>query len=120
MSFSPFHPELAVASRGQVEFWSTSSWRRTRTATNFFGIPHIGVIYPPDARSIWLIKGVDSGGLYDWETLAPLLLLPNGILPLAVDSSGRYLAVSKDAQRLQVWDMIALRRELKGLGLDWQ
>jgi hypothetical protein len=29
-NFSPLQDEVAIASRGQVEFWSTTSWQRTR------------------------------------------------------------------------------------------
>src|SRR6185503_5301743 len=34
-NFSPSGDELAVASNGQVEFWSTKDWQPTRAATNF-------------------------------------------------------------------------------------
>jgi fructose-1,6-bisphosphatase/inositol monophosphatase family enzyme len=40
-------------------------------------------------------------------------------LPLAVSADGRYLAVSVEAQRLQVWDLAALREQFRALGLDW-
>jgi WD40 repeat protein len=120
VNFSPSRDEIAVASRGQVEFWSTTSWERTRAAANFIGIPHVGMLFEPDGRSIWLVKDYQAAGLYQSQTLEPLLFLPNGMLPLAVGPDGRYLAVSVDAQRLQVWDLVALRGQLRELGLDWK
>ncbi|MCI0533665.1 MAG: hypothetical protein L0Z50_00405, partial [Verrucomicrobiales bacterium] len=119
-SFSPVQDEVAVASRGQVEFWSTTSWERTRAITDFIGIPHVGMLFGPDGRSLWLVKDYRSAGLYQSQTLEPLLFLPSGMLPLALDADGRYLAASVDAQRVQVWDLMALRRQLRALGLDWQ
>ena len=41
------------------------------------------------------------------------------MLPLALSPDGRHLAVSLDAQRLQVWDLAEVRRQLDELGLDW-
>ena len=46
-------------------------------------------------------------------------MLPTGMLPLALSPDGRLLAVSVDAQRLQLWDLAALREEFRKIGLDW-
>jgi WD40 repeat protein len=114
-SFSPLGNEVAISSsRAGVEFWSTSSWRRTRTLTNFMRL-----LYPADGLSLWLTKDRRTAGLYDARTLEPLLMLPSGMLPLALSPDGRRLAVSVDAQRLQLWDLAALREEFQNLGLDW-
>ena len=114
--FSPRGDELAVcSSRGGVEFWSTRTWERTRVLTNFTRI-----LFAPDARTVWLRKDLRSAGLYDVRTLEPLLLLPTGMLPLAASPDGRHLAVSVDARRLQVWDMVEVHKQLRELGLDWE
>jgi fructose-1,6-bisphosphatase/inositol monophosphatase family enzyme len=42
------------------------------------------------------------------------------MLPLAISADGRHLAVSVEAQRVQVWDLAALRLRLRELGLDWE
>jgi hypothetical protein len=77
------------------------------------------VLYTQDGSGLWLLKDHRTAGLYDPRTLEPLLLLPSGMLPLAVSPDGRRLAVSVDAQRLEVWDLVALREEFAKLGLDW-
>ncbi len=113
--FSPLGDEVAItSSRAGAEFWSMTTWERTRALTNF-----IRVLYTPDARALWLTKDQRTAGLYDARTLEPLLMLPTGMLPLALSPDGRRMAVSVDAQRLQVWDMAALRGQFRELGLDW-
>jgi WD40 repeat protein/predicted Ser/Thr protein kinase len=113
--FSPQGNEVAItSSRAGTEFWSTATWERTRALTNF-----IRVLYPPDSRTLWLTKDWRTAGLYDARTYEPLLLLPTGMIPLALGSDGRHMAVSLDAQRLQVWDLVELRNQLTALGLDW-
>jgi len=113
-AFSPLGNEVALASRWCVDFWSTRTWERTHTLTNFSR-----VLYTPDARTLWLTKDYRAAGLYNALTLEPLLMLPSGMLPLALSPDGRQLAISLDMRRLQVWDLSALRAELATLALDW-
>ena len=113
--FSPAGGEVALYSSRGIELWSTDTWERTRALTNFTR----PFLYAPDGRSLWLTKDLRAAGLYDARTLEPRLLLPTGMLPLAVSPDGRHLAVSVEAQRLQVWDMAALRQQFRELGLDW-
>jgi WD40 repeat protein/predicted Ser/Thr protein kinase len=113
--FSPLGDEVAISSstRG-LEFWNTANWKRTRALTNF-----VSILYAPDARSFWLAKDLRTAGLYDARTLEPWLSLPTGMVPLALSPDGRHIAVSVNAQRLQVWDLVEVRRQLRALGLDW-
>jgi WD40 repeat protein len=111
--FSPQGDELAICAGG-AEFWSTATWQKTRSVTNVSRL-----FYSPDARSLWVAKGFRTGGLHDRQTLELLLPLPTGTLPLAVSPDGRRLAVSVDLRRLQVWDLVELRQQLRELGLDW-
>jgi WD40 repeat protein len=118
-SFSPAHAELGVGSRGRLEFWNTETWERTRSVTNFLGIPYIGMLYEPDGRTVWLVKDTRTAGLYDLRSLEPILFLPTGMVPLALSPDGNQLAVSVDAQRLALWDLEVLRQHFRDLGLDW-
>lgn len=77
--FSPLGDEVAVACRKGVEFWSTATWQRKRHLTNFNGI-----LYSPDARTLWLSKEYSTAGLYDARTAEPLLPLPPNTRPLAL------------------------------------
>jgi WD40 repeat protein len=113
-TFSPLGDEVALMSRRRVDFWSTATWQCTRTLTNF-----MGVLYSPDARTLWLTKDPLTAGLYDARTVTPLLPLPAGMLPLAISPDGRRLAVSVDARRLQLWDLTEAQNQLRELGMDW-
>ncbi|MBL9169186.1 MAG: protein kinase [Verrucomicrobiales bacterium] len=113
--FSPAGDEVSLYSTRGVELWNTKEWRRTQVLTNF-GRPFL---YTKDGRSLWLTKGLQEAGLYDKSTLKPRLLLPTGMLPLAASADGRQLAVSIDAQRLQLWDLTVLDEQLRTLGLGW-
>jgi WD40 repeat protein len=114
-TFSPLGDEVAISSKSAgVEFWNTTTWLHSRTLTNFMRL-----LYSADARSFWLTKDFRTAGLYDARTLEPLLMLPTGILPLALSPDGRRLAVSVDAQRLQLWDLAAFREEFRKIGLNW-
>jgi WD40 repeat protein len=113
--FSPRGDEVAVSTPSAVEIWSTATWQRTGELTNFMGI-----LFTPDPRYLWLTTDFRSAGLYDIRTKAPLLPLPVGTLPLALSPDGRYLAVSVEARRLQVWDLVEVRQRFRELGIDWR
>jgi WD40 repeat protein len=115
--FSPRGDEVAIESHrpeNLVTLWNTRTWEQTRVLTNVSR-----VLYTPNASTIWLTEGWRKGGLYDARTLEPMLLLPLDMFPLALSPDGERVAVSVDAQRLQLWDLAALRLHLRALRLDW-
>jgi hypothetical protein len=112
--FSPQGDELAVSTRSGLQLWSTKTWKCTQELPDFRGI-----LYASDGRALWLTKDYRTAGLFDARTLQPLLPLPAGMLPLALSSDGRFLAVNVDSRKLQVWDVTEVRRQLGSLGLDW-
>jgi hypothetical protein len=85
--FSPLGDEVAVGSRAAVEFWSTTTWQRTREITNF-----VDIVFAQDGRGWWLTRDFRSAALYDARTLEALLPLPTGTLPLALSPVSRHLA----------------------------
>jgi WD40 repeat protein len=113
--FSPLGDEVAVGNLKGVEFWSTTTWQRTRHLTNF-----TGVLYSPDARTYWLSKDYSTAGLYDAGTVEPLLTLPPNTRPLALSPDGRYLITIVNSRRIQLWDLNEARNQLRAIGLDWQ
>ena len=113
--FSPKRDEVAVATRGGIEFWSTTNWQRTCEIPSF-----VDVLYSPDGHGLWLTKDYRTAGLYDAATFQLLLPLPTGMLPLMLSPDGRQLVVSLDQRRLQLWDLTEVRNQLQQFGLDWQ
>lgn len=108
-AFSPDSTELvtAISSRQRLDFWSTATWQRTRTVSGFRAI-----LFTPEPDTAWLSKDYSDGGLYDLRTLQPLILLPIGMVPLALSADGKQLAVAVDNRRLQVWNIAAVRAQL--------
>jgi hypothetical protein len=114
VEFSPGSDEIAVATTERIELWSTSNWKRTGE------IPHFRELrYARGGSAWWLTADFRSAGLFDAESREPLLPLPTGMLPLAVSRNGRFLAVSVDGRRLQVWDLVQLHKSFQELGIDW-
>jgi WD40 repeat protein len=113
--FSPRGDELAVGTATGVEFWSTTTWQRTRQLTNFNS-----VLYSPDGRTFWLSSGLRAAGLYDARTTELLLPLPANTIPLALSPDRRHLAASLNARHIQVWDLAEVRQRLREFGLDWE
>ena len=93
----------------------TATWQRIRHLTNFNGI-----LYSPDAQTLWLSTGYSSAGLYDARTVEPLLPLPPNTRPLALSPDGHYLATSVSSRRIQLWDLSEARNQMRAIGLDWQ
>jgi WD40 repeat protein len=116
--FAPKDDELTVMNRGGIEWWDTATWRRKRREA---GTPVSGsyVLYAPDGRSFWRVTNFRDAGLYERDSLQPIVALPPNVLPLAWSSDGRHLAVGVEDQRVQLWDLMDLRSRLRELGLDW-
>jgi len=112
VSFSPLRHEVASVSRNTVEFWNLSTGERTRVLSN---CSH--VVFAPDGRHAWMRLN-RVAGLYHLDTLQPVSQLPGDTAPLALSPDGRRLAVSVESRRLQVWDLVEMRRQLRELGIE--
>lgn len=116
--FSPSDDELVMATASGVSFVDARDWKTQRRLPAALD-RRARVLFAPDGRSFWLAHDARTAALYDTRTLALVLPLTPGVLPLAVSPDGNRLLVSIDSRRLQLWDWAALRRELEELGLGW-
>jgi WD40 repeat protein len=116
--FSPSDDELAIATATGVSLVNTRDWKTQRRLPAALD-RRARVLFAPDGRSFWLAHDARTAALHDTRTLALLLPLTPGVLPLAISPDGSQLLVSIDSRRLQLWDWAALRRELEELGLGW-
>jgi len=71
----------------------------------------------PNGRGVWLSGAPALVGLYDRRTLEPQLFLPTEMVPMAISSDSRHLAVSVNDQFVQVWDLAGLRQHFRELGI---
>ena len=117
-AFAPGDGELAIATASGLTFVDSRDWKTQRRLPAALE-RRARIVFAPDGRSFWLAHDARTAALHDTRTFELLLPLAPGILPLAVSADGNQLLVSIDGRRLQLWDWLALRRELEGLGLGW-
>jgi WD40 repeat protein len=117
-AFAPGDGELAIATASGLTFVDARDWKTQRRLPVALD-RRVRILFAPDGRSFWLAHDARTAALYDARTLALLLPLVPGVLPLGVSPDGNQLLVSLDSRRLQLWDWAMLRRELEELGLGW-
>jgi serine/threonine protein kinase/WD40 repeat protein len=117
-AFTPRGNELAVATRAGVDFYDSTAWNRTRSLPMRMDT-YANVIFAPDGETVWISSDARSAALYRLRDLKILLPLPVDTLPLAISPDARYLAVSVESRRLQLWDLQEVMKQLRDLGLDW-
>jgi WD40 repeat protein len=117
-AFAPLSDELAVATYTSVSFLDTNHWEPQRRFSIALD-PNAQIIFMPDGAAFWLIQNARTAALRKTANFETLLSLPAGTIPLAVSPGGRQLAVSVDAQRVQMWDLQEVRERFRELGIDW-
>jgi WD40 repeat protein len=117
--FSPAGDELTVINRAGVEQWDTATWR-LKSRQPGSPVSDSYIIYTPDGTGVWRVTNFRDTGLFNRNSMKPILPLPPNVIPLAVSHDGRHLAVSVDDQRVQIWDLTQLREQLRSMSLDWR
>src|SRR5262249_39321295 len=85
----------------------------------------LNVAFTPDSRLLALSKGDEPGyvRLVRPDSGAELVRLFTAdhtrIHPLGFTADGRRLCALGENNQLYVWDLACIRRQLRGLGLDW-
>ena len=117
-AFTPRGDQLAVATRTGVDFYDSITWDRTRSLPMRMDT-YANFIFAPDGETVWINSDARRAALYRLRDLKILLPLPVDTLPLAISPDARYLAVSVESRRLQLWDLMEVRKQLRDVGLDW-
>jgi WD40 repeat protein len=118
-AFTSRSDELAVCNLNSVTFLDTNRWEIQRRFPVSLA-PNVRIIFMPGDDSFWLVRDGRTAALHDTRTFETLLPLPVGTVPLAVSPDGHHLAVRVEGERLQLWDLRDLRKQLGELGLDWK
>ena len=125
LQFSPDSQFLAATPEG-VTLWRTSDWRRTSQLHAQGTTPAgLGIAFSPDSRilAIGQVNGVvalvDPRTGAEWARLSRRDLDIASVMSFTPDQ--RWLITSSVDHRspAHVWDLVALRRELRNRGLDW-
>jgi WD40 repeat protein len=110
--------ELAVCTYASVSFLDINRWEVQRHFPVSLDLS-ARIIPMPDGDSFWLVRDARTAALHDTRTFEILLPLPSGTLPIAVSPNERQLVVSVNGDRLQLWDLPEMRKQLREKDLDW-
>jgi hypothetical protein len=122
VAFSPDGRWLGVGGAGRYRFYHTGSWAPGAAVEHGDEEGRMPVVFHPGSkiaaitnktRTAARLVAVESGAvLASLEPPEPL-----GIYALSFSPDGRHLAVSQADQRVQIWDLAAIRRALEDRGL---
>ena len=124
LAVSPDAQTLATATAGELVLWNTATWEpRRRISTGLpAGVP-VPVAFSPDGALLAVAATRREIALLDARTGEPLATLtpplPLNLVTMRFSADGRHLAAQTLGPVIQVWDLRALRAELRALGLDW-
>jgi len=104
---------------GQFESWDFLTGERQDSFDNFGSW---NVVLSP--RHSWFVTSNFAGAaLFDWRTGSLLARFPppaDDIFCSAWSADGNRLAFTLANGQIQIWDVEGLRRQLDGIGLDWE
>ena len=118
VTFSPAGDVLVVASPPFFRLYEVGSWRLLRTIA-VEGSGQREVAFSPDGQILALSATPSRVRLIRPSTGEELATIP-GASALCFSDDGRWLVTTTDGTfTVQAWDLHEVRRELKGMGLDW-
>jgi WD40 repeat protein len=118
VTFSPAGDVLVVASPPFFRLYEVGSWRLLRTVA-VEGSGQREVAFSPDGQMLALSATPSRVRLIRHSTGEELATLP-GASALCFSDDGRWLVTTTDGTfTVQAWDLHEVRRELRGMGLDW-
>jgi WD40 repeat protein len=121
-AFSPDGSILATASQSSYTLLDTRGWKELKSVPWSSHLPG-QVDFSPDGRLLATIAANHVVRLLDPKTGGEIATLtpPEQLLISGVRFSpgGTHLAAITEPNRVYLWDLRAIRRQLRGMGLDW-
>jgi len=124
VAFSPDSKTLATCAALEYCFWDTGTWRARHRAIVRKGSNTPGpIVFSRDGKLLALaptrrlIKLLDPQTGAEFASLTPPIA--QNMRWLAISQDSGQLAAVTDSGSIQLWDLRALRAELKTLRLDW-
>jgi signal transduction histidine kinase len=124
VAFSPDNRWLVVGTAASYRFHRLGTWEVEREISRA-GTPGVPppVAFSHDGRLVALCRDAATPELVDGETGEPWLRLTaprsRNVRLLRFSPDDRWLAAGTGGGAVQVWDLQALRAEMKKFGLDW-
>ena len=124
LAVSPDGHTLATATASELVLWDTATWQpRRRIASGMTSVVPVPVAFSPDGALVAVAATRQEIHLLDAHSGDPLATLtpplPLNLVTMRFSADGRHLAAQTLGPVIQVWDLQALRSELRTLGLDW-
>ncbi len=123
VAFSPDSRWLGVGGNARYRFFRTGSWTPGAEVKDGEYVAEMPLAFHPSSRVAAVLDSSQSiARIVDVETGAVLAQLDapdqSAIHSLVFSPEGRYLAVPKSDQRVDLWDLSSIRCRLEELGLD--
>lgn len=124
LAVSPDARTLATATGNELVLWDSTTWepRRRMTSGLHSGVP-VPVVFSRDGLLLAVALTRQEIHLLDAHTGDPLAILtppfPVEHVALAFSADGRHLAARIEGPVIHLWDLHALRSELRAIGLNW-
>jgi signal transduction histidine kinase len=125
VQFSPDGRWLVLAGPHDCRVWKTSDWTEAWKLPGDPGAPSYGgaAAFSPDGSQLALVTSTRSASLVETATGRRLTVLESPaaspLNALRWTADGHSLVCATRENSLDVWHPEAMRRELMGLGLDW-
>lgn len=124
LAFFPNGDHLAfVGERGTVDVWSVSTGRRVMTIGRPGQFENNFIALTEDGRRLAVEESAGTISIWDCRSRKMLVRLPRqrtSVWCFAFSPKGNLLAVGLNDGGLFLWDLEAVREQLRGLGLDWE
>jgi WD40 repeat protein len=122
VAFSPDGRWLVTSTIEEYRFWAVGTWKRRQVIRRDSGLDG-PVAFSRDGRILALAHSRHAVRLHDAATLAELATLeaPDSrqITWLCFTPAGDLLVATTD-HAIQLWDLPAIRTQLRTMGLDWE
>jgi WD40 repeat protein/tRNA A-37 threonylcarbamoyl transferase component Bud32 len=127
VAFSPDGCWLVVGSHRAFQLWRTESWEAGPVFSRGSAEDQVGfAAFTRDGRVLALTRSLQSVQLIDLASRRELATLsaPDVAFPinarLTFNADGSLLAAVTERTAIRIWDLRALRRQLRRIGLDWE
>ena len=121
VAFSPDGRWLVTSTIEEYRFWAVGTWERRRVIRRDWGL-NGQAAFSRDGRMLALAHSRHAVRLHDAATFAELATLeapdPRQITWLCFTTTGGLLVATTD-HAIRLWDLRAIRTQLRAMGLDW-